>query len=89
VATAEEVDLTGSNARDPFEGLVPGVARHEDAIVVIGGVLTQSRTAETFGFVRMPSPYFVFLAAVVGTYLLIVEIVKRRVIQRLMPGHLS
>ena len=59
------------------------------AIVVIGGVLTQSRTAETFGFVRMPSTYFVFLAAVVGTYLLIVEIVKRRVIQRLMPGHVS
>jgi Mg2+-importing ATPase len=56
------------------------------AVVVIGSVLTQSRAAATFGFARLPPAYLVFLVAVVGTYLVLVEVVKRRVMRRLLPG---
>jgi hypothetical protein len=34
----------------------------------------------------LPAPYFVFLLGVVGTYLVIVETVKRRVMPRLLQG---
>jgi P-type Mg2+ transporter len=59
------------------------------AVVVIGGILTQSAAGTSLGFARLPSSYFAFLAGVVGTYLVIVEIVKRRVMRRLLPGNVA
>jgi P-type Mg2+ transporter len=55
-------------------------------VVAIGALLTQSPAAASLGFARLPSSYFAFLLAVVGTYLVIVEAVKRRVMRRLLPA---
>ena len=56
------------------------------AVVVIGGIITQGSAAQSLGFARLPAAYFAFLAAVVGTYLVLVEIVKRRVMRRLLSA---
>jgi hypothetical protein len=55
-------------------------------VVAIGAALPQTRAAGALGFAPLPPPYFAFLLGVVGSYLVIVEIVKRRVMQRLLPG---
>jgi hypothetical protein len=52
-------------------------------------MLTQTAPAGSLGLARLPSRYFVFLVAVVGTYLVIVEIVKRHVMRRLLPGSVA
>jgi Mg2+-importing ATPase len=54
-------------------------------VVCIGALLPQSALAGALGFAPLPSAYFLFLAAVLGTYLTIVELVKRHVIHRLLP----
>jgi len=41
--------------------------------------------AATLGFVPLPRAYFVFLGGVTMTYLVLVELVKRRLMRRL-PG---
>jgi Mg2+-importing ATPase len=48
------------------------------AIVAIGGLLPVSPLAGVLGFVPLPGSYFAFLIASTITYLLLVEIVKRR-----------
>jgi Mg2+-importing ATPase len=55
-------------------------------VVAIGAALPQTPAAGALGFAPLPAPYFAFLLGVVGTYLVIVEIVKRRVMLRLLPG---
>jgi Mg2+-importing ATPase len=59
------------------------------AVVAIGAALPQTRVAGALGFAPLPPAYFAFLVVVVGTYLAIVEIVKRRVMHRLLPGALG
>jgi Mg2+-importing ATPase len=54
-------------------------------VVCIGALLPQSALTGALGFAPLPSAYFLFLAAVLGTYLTIVELVKRHVIHRLLP----
>ena len=39
-----------------------------------------------FGFVPLPGLYFVFLAAATATYLLLVEVAKRRLLRPLVAG---
>jgi Mg2+-importing ATPase len=53
-------------------------------IVCIGLVLPFTPLAEPLGFVPLPLSYFVFLAGATGTYLVLVEAVKRRLIRRLV-----
>jgi Mg2+-importing ATPase len=48
------------------------------AIVAIGGLLPYSPFARLLGFVPLPGTYWVFLIASVITYLLLVEVVKRK-----------
>jgi Mg2+-importing ATPase len=48
--------------------------------------LPYTSAAGALGFAPLPPAYFVFLVVVVGTYLVIVEIVKRRVMQRLLSA---
>ncbi|MDE3170396.1 MAG: cation transporting ATPase C-terminal domain-containing protein, partial [Acidobacteriota bacterium] len=48
------------------------------AVVVIGIVLPFSPLAAILGFTALPLPFFVFLAIATLTYLLLVEIAKRR-----------
>jgi Mg2+-importing ATPase len=48
------------------------------AVVLIGGVLPFMPLASQLGFVPLPATYFAFLAVATATYLVLVEIVKRR-----------
>jgi Mg2+-importing ATPase len=58
-------------------------------VVIIGAVLPLTPAAGALGFGTLPPVYFLFLVGVVATYLAIVEVVKRRVMQRLLPGALT
>jgi Mg2+-importing ATPase len=55
-------------------------------VVGIGVALPYSPAARALGFAPLPLAYGFFLVAVVTTYLSIVEIVKRRVMRRLLPA---
>ncbi len=50
------------------------------AIVLVGMLLPISPLAGALGFVPLPAGFFLFLAAATAGYLLLVEIVKRRVV---------
>ena len=52
------------------------------AIVLAGVALPFSPLAGVLGFAPLPATFFGFLAAVVVTYLLLVEVVKRRLMER-------
>ncbi len=53
-------------------------------VVLIGGLLPFSPLAEALGFTPLPAAYFVFLILATATYLALVEVVKRRLIRRLL-----
>ena len=53
-------------------------------VVAVGCLLPFTPLAPTLGFVPLPPVYFVFLAAATVTYLALVEMVKRRLIGRLI-----
>jgi P-type Mg2+ transporter len=53
-------------------------------IVVIGIVLPFSPLAGYLGFTPLPSLYFLFLVAMTVVYLLLVEVVKRRLMRRML-----
>jgi Mg2+-importing ATPase len=55
-------------------------------VVAVGAFSPQTPAAGALGFAPLPPAYFAFLLSVVGTYLVIVEIVKRKVMQRLLSG---
>ena len=50
-------------------------------IVVAGLLLPFSPLAGRLGFVSLPAPFFLFLAAAVISYLVLVEIVKARLVR--------
>jgi Mg2+-importing ATPase len=52
-------------------------------VVLVGGFLPFSALAQPLGFVPLPRGFFIFLAAATITYLLLVELIKRRLIGRL------
>jgi len=51
-------------------------------IVVVGCVLPYTPLARPLGFTPLPVLYFLFLAGMVVSYLLLVELVKRRLMRR-------
>jgi len=53
-------------------------------VVLIGVVLPFTPLAATLGFVPLPGAYFVFLGGVTITYLALVELVKRRLMRKLL-----
>ena len=53
-------------------------------VVLIGVVLPFTPLAATLGFVPLPGTYFVFLGGVTMTYLVLVEVVKRRLMRTLL-----
>jgi Mg2+-importing ATPase len=55
-------------------------------VVAIGSVLPYTPAATPLGLEALPPGYFLFLVLAVGTYLVIVELVKERVMRRLLPG---
>ena len=54
------------------------------AIVAIGLILPFSPVAGFLGFVPLPAGYFAFLVAAIVVYLTLVEVVKRRMMKRLL-----
>jgi Mg2+-importing ATPase len=54
-------------------------------IVALGILLPFSPIAANLGFVPLPAGYFVFLSTAVCAYLALVELVKRRLIQSILP----
>jgi Mg2+-importing ATPase len=55
-------------------------------IVLVGAALPYTGLATPLGLRPLPPSFFLFLAAVVSTYLCVVEAVKRRVINRFLPS---
>jgi Mg2+-importing ATPase len=55
-------------------------------VVLIAGILPYTPLAHPLGLEPLPPGYFLFLVLAVGTYLVLVEIVKERVMRRLLPG---
>ena len=53
------------------------------ALVAVGAALPYTPLAGLLGFVPLPASFFGFLAVVTLTYLLLVEVVKRRLLRRL------
>ena len=60
-------------------------------VVLIGVALPFTPLADTLGFEALPGTYFVFFGGVTLTYLVLVEVVKRRLMGQLLgqepPGH--
>lgn len=54
------------------------------AVVVVGLLLPYSPLSNVLGFAPLPGKYFLFLAVMTITYLFFVEVVKRRLMSRLM-----
>src|SRR5262249_12550338 len=52
-------------------------------VVAVGVLLPFTPLAGTLGFVPLPFSYFLFLGLATGTYLFLVELVKRRLLKRL------
>ena len=55
------------------------------AVVCVGIVLPYTPMAAPLGMVPLPPVYFGFVALVVSTYLALVELVKGRLLRRLLP----
>jgi P-type Mg2+ transporter len=53
-------------------------------IVLVGIILPFTPLAGYLGFTPLPGLYFLFLVAMTVTYLLLVEVVKRRLMRRLL-----
>ena len=53
-------------------------------VVVVGMVLPYTSVARALGLLPLPASYFMFVAAVVVSYLAVVEVVKHRVMQHLV-----
>ena len=51
-------------------------------VVVVGAILPFTPLAMVLGFTPLPGSYFLFLVAATGTYLMLVELVKRRLMRR-------
>jgi Mg2+-importing ATPase len=52
-------------------------------IVVVGVLLPHSPLGPDLGFVPLPAAFFLFLTAATATYLMLVELVKRRLMRRI------
>jgi len=53
-------------------------------VALFGVLLPFTPLASTLGFVPLPGAYFVFLGGATVTYLILVELVKRRLMRRLL-----
>jgi Mg2+-importing ATPase len=71
-------------AGNPFKGRPSGaLAATVIGVVAAAVIIPFTPLGPILGFVALPFSYFVFLAAATVTYLLLVEIVKRRLMGRL------
>ena len=85
LATQTLVLFVIRTARNPLRSRPsPWLTATTLTVVVVGCVLPFTALAPTLGFVPLPPAYFLFLAAATVTYLALVEVVKRRLIGRLV-----
>jgi len=55
------------------------------AVVAVGCLLPWTPAAAPLGLVPLPATYFLFLGVACGSYLVLVEVVKRRLTRQLLP----
>jgi Mg2+-importing ATPase len=55
-------------------------------VVLVGLLLPFTPLADVLGFTALPATYFLFLIGATGTYLLLVELVKRRLMGQFLGG---
>jgi Mg2+-importing ATPase len=53
-------------------------------VVLVGIVLPFTPLAGVLGFTPLPAAYFLFLISATGTYLVLVELAKRRLMRRFL-----
>jgi Mg2+-importing ATPase len=53
-------------------------------VVLVGAILPFTSLGGVIGFTPMPAAYFVFLIAATSTYLMLVELAKRRLMRRVL-----
>jgi Mg2+-importing ATPase len=53
-------------------------------VVLLGVIVPFTPLAAMLGFVPLPAAYFMFLGGVTVTYLVLVEVVKRRLMRKLL-----
>ncbi|MGE5817904.1 MAG: cation transporting ATPase C-terminal domain-containing protein [Deltaproteobacteria bacterium] len=53
-------------------------------VVLIGALPPFTPLANVLGFTRLPATYFLFLIGATGTYLVLVELAKRRLMRRVL-----
>jgi Mg2+-importing ATPase len=85
LATQTLVLFVIRTARNPLRSRPsPWLSATTLLVVAVGCLLPFSPLAPTLGFVPLPSAYFLFLAAATVTYLALVQVVKHRLIGRLV-----
>ena len=83
LATQTLVIFVIRTAESPFKSRPSGaLALTSIAVTALGLLLPFTRLGAWFGFVRLPLPFFAFLAVATLTYLLLVEVVKRALFKR-------
>jgi P-type Mg2+ transporter len=85
LATQTLVIFVIRTARNPFRSR-PSLALTLTtvSVVLFGTVLPFTSLGKLIGFVPLPLGFLLFIAVATGTYLLLVEIVKRRLMKRLL-----
>jgi Mg2+-importing ATPase len=85
LATQTLVIFIIRTARNPFRSR-PSFALTVTTVAVVtaGIVIPFTSLGKILGFVRLPFAFFLFLAGASGTYLLLVELVKRKLMRRLL-----
>ena len=85
LATQTLVIFVIRTARNPFRSRPSlGLTLTTCAIVLFGTVLPYTSVGAVIGFTPMPATFLFFVVVATGTYLLLVEIVKRRLMERLL-----
>ena len=85
LATQTLVIFVIRTARNPFRSRPSlGLTLTTCAIVLFGTVLPYTSVGAVIGFTPMPATFLLFVVVATGTYLLLVEIVKRRLMERLL-----
>ncbi|HJZ83174.1 MAG TPA: cation transporting ATPase C-terminal domain-containing protein [Pyrinomonadaceae bacterium] len=85
LATQTLVIFVIRTTRNPFRSKPSlALATTTIAVVLFGTVLPFTSLGRLIGFTPMPVAFLLFIAVATGTYLLLVEVVKRRLMQRLV-----
>jgi Mg2+-importing ATPase len=83
LATQTLVLFVIRTAKNPFKSRPSGPLTFTTLLIVAVGIaLPYTPLARMMGFTSLPGKFYVFLAAATATYLVLVEIAKRRLFAR-------